>query len=120
MKCLTREEFLKRDGLERVAVELSDGEGVFVRMLTGEERSNVEKRALKVDAKDDPGTFRWLMIQATTIDAGGRQLFTKDDRPRVMALAADTIEKLFEASCKLNGLTDRDVEDLEKNSAASR
>ncbi|MEM7810271.1 MAG: hypothetical protein AAF532_02175 [Planctomycetota bacterium] len=59
---------------------------------------------------------RYLVLTVVDPDDGRRPLFSDEDVPEI--LETDTVETgaLFDAAAALNGLSDSDVEELEKNS----
>jgi len=122
MKPLTKEEFLTADDLPLTAVELpaelyGEGRGVFVRSMTGTERSKLEKRFLAREAKEAPGDFRCTVLTLTVVDAEGQRLFEDGDevRKRLMGKNARGLEVIFEAACRLNGFSKKDVDAVKKD-----
>lgn len=118
---LSREAFLAAPDRPPVPVPLDEalygpGACVFLRIMSGTERSEYEKKWAGKDAGKNPGTFRWDLLVRTIVDERGEPLFGAEDEAAVMAKNAGTLEMLFEESGKLNGLRRKDVEDLEKNS----
>ncbi len=120
MRTLTKEQFLTADDLPLTAVSLPEsyGEdvGFYVRMMTGTERSAMEKEYFSgTSPKDDPGAFRVGILTACIVDEDGKHVFEQADAKALMDKAAGSLELMFEAACKLNGFTSSDVEELEKN-----
>lgn len=120
MKTLKKEEFLGADDLPLSPVSLPESYGkdvgFYVRMMTGTERSAMEKRIFAgTNPKDDPEGFRIRMLADCIVDENGKHIFEKADAKRLMSKAAPSIELMFEAACELNGFTADDVEQLEKN-----
>jgi len=123
-KALDRETFLAAKKLPIERVELNPelyGEGacVYVRSMTGQARSDYEKRWAKRKASSDPGGFRWDLLRQTMCDENGAAILTEADQAAAMGQDAATIEDIFEAACVMNGLRERDVEDLAGNSEAA-
>lgn len=119
MQVLDKDAFLAADDLDLVPVPLpakyGADVGFYVRLLTGAERGQIEKRFAASDPANDPGGFRAVLLVRTIADASGKPIFTDDDAPRLMGKAAGVLETLFEAACRLNGFLKKDVEELEKN-----
>jgi hypothetical protein len=128
---ITRDDFFDADDLPLTEVPLpaefyGEGAVLFVRTMDGRERSAWEKRWMDEQVKEDPGGFRWDLLQKTVVDADGRPFFAAEDEALLMGTAdkagksAKTIELLFDASRELNGLSESDVKALEKNSDAGQ
>jgi hypothetical protein len=117
---ITFENFLAVDDFARERFDLPEAYGpgahLYVKTMTGEERSRLEVEFGRGEAGKDPGAFRWAVLHRTVVDRNGTPFFKPDDRARVMeGKAASTIESMFEFACKLNGLGKKDVEELEGN-----
>jgi hypothetical protein len=119
-KALAKEAFLAADDRKLVRVGLAEAYGaeacVYVRVMSGKERSEVEKIwAGPKKPSTDPGGFRWDLLVRCVADEEGRTLFEEGDREAVMQKSSATLETLFEAACRENGFRDKDVEELEGN-----
>lgn len=124
-KALEREVFLAARKLPIKKVLLNEtlyGEGacLYVRSMTGADRSDYEKRWSGRKPAADPGGFRWDLLLRTVSDGNGNLIFKDADRPAAMQQDAGTIEDLFTAACTMNGLRDQDVEELAGNSEAAQ
>lgn len=120
MRVLGKEEFLQSDDKKPTWVPLppdlyGEDSGFFVRVMSGWERSEIEKLYIDGDPKQDPGGFRGRILVSTIVDESGKPVFDKSDIQAIMEKNAGTLEVLFEKTCELNGLTKKDVERLEKN-----
>ena len=120
MRCLSKEEFLTADDLQATEVKLpaayGEDVGFFVRMMTGTERAEMEKRHFAGnDGKSDPAGFRSAMLIDCIVDTDGDNVFTEEDADVLMGKGTQGIEAMFEAACELNGFSDKDVDTLEKN-----
>ncbi len=93
-----------------------DGACVYVRRMSGKERSDIEKRWYDKEVGQNPGGFRWDVLQRAVVDENGNALFEPGMQADVMGKSAGTLETLFEKACELNGLRSKDIEELEKNS----
>lgn len=124
MPFVTKEMFLGADDLPTVEVPLPEAYGkgavMLLRTLTGEERAKLEKRYTGESAVKDPGGFRAAILAATCIEEGGALMFTEDDAAAILAKNSSTIEEIVTAASKLCGFTKKDVEELVKNSDATR
>lgn len=120
MKTLCKDEFLDADDLPLVPMPLPEdlyGKdcGFYVRTTTATQRSLLEKRFLDEDVRKHPGKFRSIVLMLCVVDENGAPIFEDADRPRLMEKNSGTVELLFAKACELNGLTKKDVEELEKN-----
>lgn len=117
MTLVTREQFVASKYSKHVDVDVPElGGTVRIASMTARTRSELEKKFLvKRNAMDDPGGFRVALLVRTIVDEAGELIFTDDDLDMLLDKDAKKLEKLFEASCELNGFTDKDVEDLAKN-----
>ena len=125
LKAIAAKAFLAADDrpLEKVPLDLAlygEGACVYVRRMSGTERSQIEKQWYDKDVADNPGGFRWDVILRTIVDEAGNALFKSDMQAAVMGKSAGTLETLFEKACELNGLRKKDVEELEKNSESGQ
>jgi len=122
-KAITRSQFLEADDLDSEWVDLpkSYGKdaGVYVRHMTGEERSSLEDKYAG-DKKGPVRDFRVAVLLATTVDENEAPLFTSDDDVALMGKNAGVLEGIFDRACEINGLTKKDVEELEKNSGSDQ
>jgi hypothetical protein len=119
MQVLSADAFLDTDDLDIVPMPLPDkyGQdcGFYVRNLTGDDRSEIERQFAGRDAKQDPRNFRAAVLIRCVCNEAGQAVFTEAHRDRLMRKAAGTLEPLFEKACAVNGFTKKDVEELEKN-----
>jgi Phage tail assembly chaperone len=73
----------------------------------------------KVTSKWNPKHVRARLVVRCMVDADGRRMYSDDEVAVVGSLSASTVEKLFKAANKLNAITAKDIEELEKNSDAA-
>jgi len=120
MRVIGKEEFLQSKDKNKVWVPLpkeiyGEDSGCYVQVMSGWERSEIEKMYIDGDPKQNPGGFRGEILVKTVVDESGCPIFSKTDIKEVLERNASTLELLFEKACELNGLTKKDVERLEKN-----
>lgn len=116
---LTKETILTADDLPRVKVVVPEWGGleVYVRTMTGAERDRWEIETVPARQKAKDHTNIRAMIAALTLcDEHGNLLFTQDDVEALGRKSAAALDRVVEAASKLNRFTDKDVEELEKNS----
>ena len=124
---LNRSELLKKEELQKEKVDLGNGRFVYVRQMTGHERDTFEQSLLKkkTDAKgqvtfeqslDD---FRAKLAVCTVCDEKGNALLLPDDVSLLSKnMSAKTLETIVNVAQELNKITEKDKEELVKNSVA--
>ncbi|WP_337219400.1 hypothetical protein [Vibrio parahaemolyticus] len=106
---LSRESILSADDLKREEVQVPEwGGSVFVRVMGGSERDAFEAIHIQSPHKD----FRARLTVQTACDENGVRLFTDADIDALGKKSAAAIDKVFAVSCRINGLTKQDVEEL--------
>lgn len=99
---------------------LGDGVHVFVRGLSSNGRDVFDDRAYTIRPDRTVIThvkgLRALLVMLCTCDADGRLLFTEDDLPQLQELDARTADAIYVPASRASGLTQKDVEELLKNS----
>jgi hypothetical protein len=131
---LDRKALLKKQKLAVVQVNLGPDENgeeqiVFVREMTGRDRDNFEQSILKA-RKNNKGViegydqvlsdFRAKLAVTTLCDAEGNLLLLPEDASTLSeSISISKLEIIVEAAQKLNKITDKDKEELVKNSEAA-
>lgn len=123
---MTRDAFLglpKRPP-ERVDLpELGDGMCVYVRRMTSRERDDFETAIMERRGKVrelNHKNLRARLVALCTVDEHGNRLFTDADAEALGDKEASIIDPIFAAAQRINALSQRDVEELEKNSEKTR
>lgn len=106
---------LAANDLETVAVEVPEwGVTVHVRGMTARERDAFELTYMD-GGETGRQNFRSRLACLTLCDADGKRLFSFDDLEQLSGKSAAAMQRVFDASMKLNGFTDSDVEELAGN-----
>lgn len=119
MPLLTRDDILQAPDIQKETVEVPEwGGSVLVRGMTGLERDNFEQEL--VTRKGKHTSFNWSNVRAKTvalcvIDENGRRMFSDSDVEALGQKSAAGLERVFDVARRLSGLSDSDVEELEKN-----
>lgn len=119
---LSKADILKAEDfeIEKVAVPEWGGD-VCVRSMTARERDRLEAELLKWrQAGNTDINFRARLCVKTVCDENGKLLFTEKDADELGKKSAKALDRILPVAQKLNGLTDQDVEQLEKNSETAR
>jgi len=121
MELLTREEMLAMPvggAVHAVAVpEWGARKGVLILEWTGAQRDRFEGSL--AERKDRMQNFRARLISAVVCDEQGRLVFSPEDVVDLGRKSAKALDRIFSAAMELNGLSSRDVEEMEKNSGGA-
>lgn len=91
---------------------------VYVREMSGAERDAFERAGL-VNGAPSLENFRARLAVATVCDAAGRLLFEARQAPELGRASGRALQRIFEVAAPLNGITDEEVDALEKKSAST-
>jgi len=109
---VTREDFFRLIPAPKTEEVEVKGVGTFrVRMLSAGERDAFEAEAIKASVPNG----RARLLAATVVDSDDKPLFRVEDVPSIAGKSAKHLEPLVNAAMRLNAITDRDFEELEKN-----
>ncbi len=113
----SRDEILgkRRGRVEEVKVPEWGGT-VFVREITASERDAFEASSLDKKGGAKMVNIRARLAVLTLSDSEGKRLFGDADVAALGELPASAMDRIFEASMRVNRLTKSDVDELEKNS----
>jgi L-asparaginase II len=113
---LTRDSILQAEDLPRREVPVPEwGGSVYVRMMTGSERDAFEA----VHLKNPTVETRARIAVATVCDDTGKNLFDPGDVAAVGKKSFTALERIAQVALELNRIGSADIDELEKNSAAS-
>jgi hypothetical protein len=116
MKTLDKAGLLKAGDLPKEAIALPRDAGhVWIRSMRADERSELETMHAQLDVATRPWEFRFALLLRTVCDDTGAPMLAADDEDALKALAADTVETMFEAACRLNGFSKAEIDEQEKN-----
>jgi len=116
MKNLTIQDILGIEDKKIEPLDIPEWEGtVYLRIMSAQERSELEDIFIKMKANAQTGKFRKEMLKRTLVDVTGQHLISDDAvATHVMKKNALVIESIFEKACEVNGFRERDVETLKK------
>jgi hypothetical protein len=120
---LTRDQILGQKKAAPVRVSVPEwGGDVYVRMMSSKERDAFEfagiaerKKAKKNAVEFTPENVRARLVAATACNEEGNTLFTDDDVAALGEQSCAALDRIWEASSKLNRFTREDAEELVKN-----
>lgn len=90
------------------------GGTVHIRTMTGGERDTWEVYAQGQMAKKVVN-IRAMLCAICLCDAGGQRLFKDSEAGQLANKSGSVLDKIYEAAVKLNGLTQAEVDEIEKN-----
>ena len=119
MTLLTKDQILKADDRSHEDIDVSEwGGSVRIIAMAACERDAFEASMLDSKGKGDKQrlqNFRARFIARCIVDADNNRLFSDKDMVALGKKSAAPISRIFDACQKLNGMTDKDVEELEKD-----
>ncbi|MCH7706711.1 MAG: hypothetical protein IIB33_06655 [Chloroflexi bacterium] len=115
-----RETILASNDLPKQSVECPEwGQTLHVRTLTGSERDDFEntvQSASKGKGGIDLRGLKIKLVLLTLCDEDGELLFDATDALVLNSKSSKVIDRIFQVSQQLNGLTAEDVDEMVKNS----
>lgn len=122
MPLLNRDAILAASDLVYKDVDVPEWGGtVRVRGLTGAERDQYEQSVMIQQGKRTRMNLlnaRAKLVALTVVDDAGKRLFSDQDIEVLGAKCATALERIFDVARELSGLSENDLEELEKNSVA--
>ena len=119
MKKLSKDDIFKADDLPTKDMDIPEWGGTLtIRTLTGAERDQFESAFVNHDQIDIRG-LKARLIQLTVQNGDGQPMFTKADLQKINSKSASVIDRIFQVSQRLSGLTKEDTEELVENSGTA-
>jgi hypothetical protein len=116
MTLLNRESILSATDLTIEKVDLPEWGGhVFVKSMTGAERDRWEIQTVASGKNKAPENIRAQLAAMTVCDEAGALLFSVDDVIALSSKSAKALDRIMETALQVNGLSQKHVEELEKN-----
>jgi hypothetical protein len=123
MSILSREQILQAKDLVTEVVEVPEWSGsVLVKSLTGAERDQYESAIVEQkgrDTKVNMRNARARLVALSVVDEEGKRLFSPNDVSLLGAKSAAALQRVFNVSMRLSGISAEDVreltEELEEN-----
>jgi hypothetical protein len=114
---LSRDDILGADDLPVHRVDVPEWGGtVNVRSMTGYERDQFETSLTSgKDKSVNLKNIRARLVSLTAVDDNGERLFTDADVDALGRKSAAALDRVFAEAQILNGLRDKDVEELAEN-----
>ena len=123
MALLTREDILNYNDIKTEIVPVPEWGGeVKVKGLTAGERDKWEaslystkRHGNNFEIVSNRDNLRAKFIAVSIVDDKGKLLFTSGDIEALAKKSAAPVDRIFSVAQKLSGMSDNDVEELEKN-----
>lgn len=116
---LTREEILSVMDLQEERVNVPEWDGdVLVRSLTGTERDAFETSIISTNgARTEMNlvNMRAKLVAWTVVDEEGERVFSTEDIDALGKKSAAALQRVFDVSQRLSGLTGEEIDELAKN-----
>lgn len=123
MPLLSRADILKPRPLPAETVHVPDwGGDVVVRTLSGAERDAFEAANLQGRGRNQRvnlHNLRARLVALCVVDADGKRVFSDEDAEALGRQSARALDQVFAVASRLNGISEGDLEELEKNSASA-
>jgi hypothetical protein len=99
------------------------GGSVRIRTMSGEERDAFEEAMIQGRGRNRRVNLHNIRANLTAqvlVDEEGARLFTQADIVLLGQKSARALDRIYDAASRLNGLSEKDVEDLAGNSEGDR
>ena len=118
-KLLTRQDILSIRDIRAEVVSVPEwGGDVKIKAMSGKERDAWESALFQISGKDvtmNKENLRAKLVALTAVDEANVRLFTEADIEALGAKSAAALDRVYQASQRLSGLTPDDIKELEKN-----
>lgn len=117
-KFLNKQDILAASDLKREEVDVPEWGGkVLVTSFSADAKDAVEFRILDLMKKGTVG-MRAAYVALALIDEHGQRLFSDEEIPMLGTKFAGAVDRVYEVVSRINKISEQDLKDLEKNSAA--
>lgn len=118
MGLLSKQQIIEASDLPTKDVNVPEWGGtVRVKTMTSAEKDAFEKTIFDAEGKINIVGMRAKLCAHTIIDENGNRVFSEFDIEKLSTKGSKAMERVFTIAQKLNNITDKDLKELEKNSA---
>jgi len=103
---------------EKVSVPEWGGAEFYITTITGAERDQFEQSMVTGKGKKRDVSVinaRAKLLTLAIVDDDGKRIFSDADVANLGAKSAAVLSRLYDVAARLNGITDEEIDDLEKN-----
>lgn len=120
MGLLTRDQILVARDVGHTDIEVPEwGGSVRLRAMTASARDTFEQKVHQSAKDGSPATVRALMAVMCIVGPDDQPMFTLEDVQALGDKSGKALDRIYDAVTKLNALTSKEMEELEKNSSAA-
>lgn len=113
---LSKEQILSKTVLKQEVVNVPEWGGeVIVSEMNGTDRDAWEQSLVARDENRKLVNARAKLVAFTVVGEAGARMFNDEDVTALGILSSVALDRVVKVSQRLNGLTDRDIEESEKN-----
>jgi len=116
---LNREQILAANDSKTMTVSVPEWDGeVIVKTMSASEKDEWEYLTFidkTTDPKEKSKKVRATLCALCIVDKNGNSLFSTQDIDQLGKKSAKALSKVYDVCCKLNFLTEDDIEELKKN-----
>lgn len=117
-KILSKADIIAASDLKREEVDVPEWGGkVLVTSFSADAKDAVEFKLYNMSNKSGVG-IRAAYVGLALVDEFGQRLFTDEEIPILGTKYAGAVDRVFEVVSRINRISAKDIEELEKNSAA--
>lgn len=116
MALLNRDDILAQDNLNTEDVSVPEWGGeVRVREMTASDRDTFEARFANTEGKANMNNVRAELVSKCVVDEEGNRLFTKEDMKKLADKSASAMDRIFQKTLELSGMSQDSQEEEVKN-----
>ena len=117
-KLLSKADIIAASDLKREEVDVPEWGGkVLVSSFSADAKDSIEFKLYNLNNKSGVG-IRAAYVGLALVDEHGQRLFTDEELPMLGTKFAGAVDRVFEVVSRINRISQADIEELEKNSAA--
>ena len=114
---LSRDQILDQEDLKTEIIDVPEWGGkVKIQGMTAFARDRFESSLVGKNGGTNLVNIRAKLAAASIVDDAGELMFSEKDIEKLGKKSASALQRVFNCSQKLNGISDGDVEELAKNS----
>lgn len=118
---LSKEQILECSDIVTETVPVPEwGGDVLVATISGRERDRFEQEVVNIGKGRVVENLRARLVARCIVDGEGKRMFADSDVVKLGKKSAKALDRIFSVCQKMNGFTESDIEELEKNSESGQ